>query len=306
VLLQADLTLKKTTGKLIHPDTKLGAQFWRAMSGNCMSFRTWIVPAPATVYSKRDELYILKSPLNVEMETQYLKQHGASGALSCPKQPRTVQDHNETLFRTMILPKVVKAVNTAPEYADLRRVYLSRIAAEWYRKLSLRKNTTYAGMIDKGDISAYTTQENWTPVDTFHAYVRSYTKGEFNVTHRTREGNTIYTRTYVYGGVDFTNVPFTSVTGTRLKASSPALTRNVGASLKTPTKDSRTGQVWLGGGAQAAHHGTVSSGASNGVAAAPQGSGPSTIPRWSEAVAVALVGLLVVRLAIRRRRGRRP
>ncbi|MFG2630330.1 hypothetical protein [Streptomyces sp. NPDC048473] len=300
VLLQADLTLKKTTGKLIHPDTKLGADFWRALSGDCMSFRTWIVPAPATVYSKGDELYILKSPLNVQMETQYLKQHGGSGAVSCPEQSKTVQDHNEALFRELILPKVVKAVNTAPEYADLRRVYLSRVAAEWYRKLSLRESTTYAGLIDKGDISAYTTHENWTPIDTFHAYVRSYTKGEFKVTHRTRKGNTIYTRTYIYGGVDFTRVPFSSVTDAQLKVSSPTLTRNVGESLKAPIRDSGAGQVWLGGGAPAANHGKAPSGTPSGVATSAQGSG-SAVPRWLVAAAV-LAGLLVVRLAVRRRR----
>ena len=31
-------------------------------------------------------------------------------------------------------PRVQHAVNSAPEYAALRRVYLSRIAAEWYRR----------------------------------------------------------------------------------------------------------------------------------------------------------------------------
>ncbi|MEU6768014.1 hypothetical protein ABZ916_36585 [Streptomyces sp. NPDC046853] len=169
MLLDADLMLKKTTGKLIHPDTKLGAKYWRSLSGKCTSFRTWIVPSPATVHTRGDELHILKAPLNVQMETQYRKQRGDSDATACPQQSARVQEHNESMFRQMILPRVVKAVNSAPDYADLRRVYLSRVAAEWYRELSLSKSTTYGKIIDEGDIDAYATRGKWKPRDTFDA-----------------------------------------------------------------------------------------------------------------------------------------
>ncbi|MFB7596133.1 hypothetical protein [Streptomyces sp. NPDC056160] len=314
VLLQADLALKKTTGKLIHPDTPLGTEFWRSLSGDCMSFRTWIVPASATVYTKGDELYILKSPLNVQMETQYLKQHGGSSALSCPRQSQTVQDRNEALFRRLILPRVVEAVNTAPEYADLRRVYLSRVAAEWYRGLSLRTRTTYSGLIGKGDIDAYATHEDWKPVDTFNAYVRSYTKGEFKVTHRTREGDTLYTRTYVYGGVDFSRVPVTSVSDAQLEASSPSLTRDVSRSIEAPATDTGKGQVWLGGGGGGgggSGGGGVPTkdpgrapGAPGAVVTSAPGSGTGVAP-WLVGAAGALAALVVLRSALRLRRARR-
>lgn len=301
VLLQADLTLKKTTGRLIHPDTKLGASFWRGLSGDCLSFRTWIVPAPATVYAKGDELYILKSPLNVEMETQYLKLHGSAGAVSCPKQSAAVQTHNEALFRRLILPKVVQAVNTAPEYAALRRVYLSRVAAEWYRKLSLHAKTSYGDLIDQDDVSAYTTHQQWTPLDTFHQYVRSYTKGEFKVTHRTRKGDTVYTDTYVYGGVDFTTVPYTSVTAGQLKTTWPTLARDVSRSLAQPVAEQGRAQVWLGGGAPAADAGSAA-GAPNGGTSA--GRVLAEAARWLLAAAL-LTGLVASRRAVRRHRARR-
>ncbi|MFE3380246.1 hypothetical protein [Streptomyces anulatus] len=314
VLLEADLMLKKTTGKLIHPDTKLGASYWRSLSGECTSFRTWIVPAPATVYAKGDELYILKSPLNVQMETQYLKQRGGSGAVSCPQQSAQVQEHNESLFRRMILPHVVKAVNTAPEYADLRRVYLSRVAAEWYRELSLRKSTTYGEMIDDGDVDAYVTREKWKPRDTFDAYVRSYTKGEFKVTHRTRKGDYIYTNTYIYGGVDFTNVRFTSLSDDQMKTSWPTLAENVGQSLDAPTKDRAKGQAWLGGGIPAEGSGKEEKGKEEGIPvrggkAVEDGSdGESVVAmteRWLPMAGAALFGVLVVRFVVRRRARRR-
>lgn len=315
VLLDADLMLKKTTGKLIHPDTKLGAKYWRSLSGECTSFRTWIVPEPATVHTRGDELHILKAPLDVQMETQYREQRGDSGAASCPQQSARVQEHNESVFRRLILPRVVEAVNSAPEYADLRRVYLSRVAAEWYRELSLRKSTTYGKMIDAGDIDAYATREKWKPRDTFDAYVRSYTKHEFEVTHRTRKDDRVYTRTYIYGGVDFTDVRFNSPHGERMKAAWPALARNVGQSLEEPARDRANGQIWFGGGVPAENSGKEEQGREQrgdtsealGLPAGEEDGGGLTagVGRWLGPAGLALFGVMVLRFLVLRRRARR-
>lgn len=136
--------------------------------------RTWIVPGEAKVHATPDELYIMDAPLKVKMETQYLRGRGAGGTKACAQQGRSVEEHDESLFRSLILPEVEEAVNTAPEYAALRRVYLSRVAAEWYRDVSRRKNATYAKLIDQGDISRWTTKSDWKPHDTFDDYVDSY------------------------------------------------------------------------------------------------------------------------------------
>ncbi|MFH8612904.1 hypothetical protein ACH4D5_36080 [Streptomyces sp. NPDC018029] len=316
VLLEADLMLKKTTGKLIHPDTGRGTEYWQSLSGKCTSFRTWIVPAPATVYAKGDELHILKSPLDVQMETQYLKQHDGPGKATCPQQSAQVQEHNESQFRRMILPHVVKAVNTAPEYAELRRVYLSRIAAEWYRELSLRKSTTYGSMIDDGDVDAYVTREKWKPRDTFDAYVRSYTKGEFQVTHRTRKDDRVYMKTYIYGGVDFTDVRLTSLGADRVESSWPGLTRSVSRSLDEPTRDRGKGQAWLGGGVPAEDSHSVEEksredrggGTSEALGLPVQEDDEGFVAvagRWLGVAGVSLFGVMVLRFLIRRRRARR-
>jgi hypothetical protein len=91
VLLEADLALKKLDAVLLHPDTPSGAEFWRqidSLYGNdptariCLTSRLWIVPAPATVYEDRDELYILAAPLDVKTESEH------SGGLpgdACPE-----------------------------------------------------------------------------------------------------------------------------------------------------------------------------------------------------------------------------
>ena len=111
-LLEADLQMKKTVAALIHPDTALGGQFWAQLGDSdesCLSMRQWIVPAPATVREDGNALYIIDAPLNVKMESDYVKNVG--GVLdSCPQQSKSIQDHNEAVFRSLILPQIVKAV----------------------------------------------------------------------------------------------------------------------------------------------------------------------------------------------------
>ena len=246
VLLEADLRMKKTVGELIHPHSKPGRKFWNRVRGDCMSFRNWILPAPASVHQDGDRLYILDAPLDVKMETQYLKDNGASSAASCPEQDKATEDHNEALFRDLILPRLKKAINTAPEYAELRRVHLARVAAEWYRELSRTKDTTYGDLIDSGDIDSWRRTGDWQPTDTFDRYVDSYTKGEFKVTDRTTEGDTTYVRSYVYGGVDLTRIPLKTVPDDRFTSDFAGLPQRVDRSLNAPSAAAGDETVWLG------------------------------------------------------------
>ncbi|WP_328948709.1 hypothetical protein OG778_10185 [Streptomyces sp. NBC_00184] len=246
VLLEADLRMKKTVGELIHPHSAPGRKFWDGVQGDCLSFRNWILPAPASVHQEDGKLYILDAPLDVKMETQYLASQGQSSARSCPRQDKTTEDHNEALFRSQILPKLKHAINNAPEYAALRRVYLARVAAQWYRELSQAKKTTYGKLIDSDDIGAWATKGDWKPKETFDRYVDSYTKGEFKVTDKSTRGNTTYVKTYVYGGVDLTNVPFDRVSDESFAADFADLPRNAERSLKEPSTTDGGDTVWLG------------------------------------------------------------
>ncbi|MFF1320654.1 hypothetical protein ACFVZZ_14655 [Streptomyces chartreusis] len=249
ILLQADLQLKKTTAQLIHPDSSLGKRFWNKISGTCMSFRTWVVPEPAEVVDFDDELYILDAPLGVQMESQYLDARSSDGnAASCGKQSASVEAWNEQTFRDLILPQIEKAVNEDPDYAELRRVYLSRVAAEWYRERAGDTSTTYGDLIDGGDVDDWVTATDWKPRDTFDQYVRSYRDGEFKVTRQTRNGDSIQTRTYIFGGVDFSGLELQ-----RLSADSAFsgrwsdMTQNTERATKTVVAETRRSQIWLGG-----------------------------------------------------------
>ncbi|MDT0449421.1 hypothetical protein [Streptomyces hesseae] len=246
IMLEADLQMKKTVGKLIHPDTETGRKFWDGVTGSCMSQRVWILPEPATVRQDGDKLYIVDAPLAVRMEGQYLAQRGKGATASCAQEDKASGERNEQLFRSLILPKLKHAVNTAPEYAEIRRVYLARVAAEWYRELSRTKHTTYGDLIGKGDIESWRTTTDWKPTDTFDKFVESYTKGEFNVTHKTTEGNTIYARTYVYGGVDLKRIPFNKVSTDRFRKEHAGLSQSIDKSLTKPSTADGDNTVWLG------------------------------------------------------------
>lgn len=247
ILLEADLQMKKTVAGLIHPDSPRGAEFWNALGGgdqSCLSLRQWIVPAPAQIRANGDELYILDAPLQVKMETEYLTAVGVGGGSGCPQQSKAVEQQNETVFRTMILPEIERAVNEAPEYADLRQVYLSRVAAEWYRQRSRTESLSFTPIIDRGDVTAWPARVAWSPREVFDRYVDSYKNGEFNVTRETRSGDFVLTHTYVYGGVDWTQIPFEQLSPDELQSRWPGSSTVLDDSFTGPAHDQQ-GRVWL-------------------------------------------------------------
>lgn len=249
ILLQADLQLKKTDAELIHPDTELGRQFWDQLAGECMSSRVWIVPEPAVVREDGDSLYILDAPLDVRTEAMYLEALSAgsdSVAVTCPRQDEATARHNEELYRSLVLPRLKERVNTAPEYAELRRVYLARVAAEWYRGLSARRHTAYGDLVDSGDIDGWTTTTGWKPTDTFTDYVDSYTNGEFDVERRTVDGAVVTVHSYRYGGVDLGAVQLNAVGAAEMDRVHPRLPETVQASLDR-VETNADGSIWLGG-----------------------------------------------------------
>ncbi|MFG2332536.1 hypothetical protein ACGFMM_23265 [Streptomyces sp. NPDC048604] len=247
VLLEADLAMKKSVAKFIHPNKPGGQKFWDSLRGEtkCVSMRQWIVPGTATVRETGDELYILDAPLQVKMESEVIKTPGVGGNTGCGQQDEASTQHNTALYRSTILPQVQNAVNTAPEYADLRRVYASRVAAEWFRKRSTTKHTAYSDLIGKGDISRWASNEKWTPRDVFDRYVQSYKNGEFKVKRTTTKGNIIYTNTYVYGGVDFTRINQNRLSAAKFAKDHPALSATARNALDAPSGEGS--DVWLGG-----------------------------------------------------------
>lgn len=246
VLLEADLQLKRDTGALLHPDTPTGRTFWDELRGGCALTRVWIVPAPARVRTEGDQLYILDAPLDVRMESVYRSDVPTSFPRPCPQADEATESHNERLFHDLVLPRLKKNVNSAPQYADLRRVYLARVAAEWYRDLSRSQDTAYGDLVGGEDVGPWATKSDWRPRDTFDAYVESATEGEFDIERQETRDGVVYRGMYFYGGVDLSAVTLRWESGGSFEARYGGMAEEVGASLRRPSADRASGALWLG------------------------------------------------------------
>jgi hypothetical protein len=244
VMLQADLQLKRIVATFINPDTTLGKQYWQALGATtCVSERQWIVPAPATVHEDGDQLYILKAPLQVKMESDYGPAAGGTG--SCPGQSTAELRHNEDIYRQLILPKVQHEVDTGHDFADLRRVYASRIAAEWYRQRSATTHTSYGDLVGQDDVSRWVSQQGWSPQDIYQLYLQSYHKGEFDLWRTTQHGNMVTTHHYIYGGIDFSLLHLAQLGAAVFDTTYADLPDTIGDAVVAPHQE--PDGVWLGG-----------------------------------------------------------
>ena len=243
VLLEADFTMKRATARLIDPATPFGHDFLMALKGGkCFSAqRKWIVPLPASVAQQGDSMYLLDAPLDVKLE---ILGDDLKPGIGCPSQDAAITRQNDDLYRTTILPKIVDEVNHAPEYADLRRVYASRVAAEWYRQRSATKTTAYKTIINSGNIDAWTARQPWDPKEVFTRYRKSFYEGDATYTWKADE-RTTWTTTI--GGVDFTNIPMVNLTPADFTKDHPALPATATNSLFGARLLNSGQQVWLGG-----------------------------------------------------------
>jgi hypothetical protein len=245
-LLEADYLMKRTEGKLLDPKTALGAQYWDALMGGsdkaCYSSRMWIVPGDVEVREDGSSLYILKADLAVKAKADHITN---AGKLSCTPDPAS-EARDERLEQRMIVPEVVKAVNTAPEYAPIRRAFLARIIAQWIRARHQKGHrTSFDALIGSGNIGPVTLRDGWTPQQVYDSYVHSIQNGDFTYTQTVDKGGVREIRQLVSGGVDFSKVPMSAVSAAEMNRDHPGLPQAVKASTSRPAS-APDGSMWLG------------------------------------------------------------
>lgn len=243
VLLEADLEMKEVSGRLQRDDTPLGKRFEDALRGTDKCFlgrRQWIEPTPATVREDGDQLYIIDAPLTVKVG---LENSDISPNQSCDGQDPAITAQNGKLYQDMIMPAVVEAINKDPEFADLRRVYASRIAAEWYRKRNADKPTQYADVIDSGNVAAWTVP--WNSREVFDRYVYSYTHAKPTFSWKTQEGDRTWTRGRSWGGVDFSKIELKDVGEQEFKTKYASIATAAGPSIVGPVEQQSGDEIWL-------------------------------------------------------------
>ncbi|MFB9834905.1 hypothetical protein [Actinoallomurus acaciae] len=243
-LLEADLRMKRTEGKLIDPNTSLGARYWNALAGPtdkvCYSSRLWIVPGDVEVREDGSSLYVLKATLHVKAKAQHI-----GGGYGCDSDPAS-DARGERLEQTMLVPKVEEAVNTAPEYAPLRRAFLARVVAQWVRdRHTSGHRTSFDGLLDSGDLGPAVLTDGWQPRQVFDSYVRSIRDKDFTYHQTMRVGGTRVVREITYGGVDFSKLSSARLSAAQMNQRLPRLPETAKASGTHPAKAS-DGSIWLG------------------------------------------------------------
>ncbi|MGW5201055.1 hypothetical protein [Streptomyces spiralis] len=250
VLLEADLRMKHDFYKAMDPKTDLGKRYWAALPKQngrpCMpGLRNWIEPKTAQVREQDGGIYILDTPLRLKSTAQSTRTPGPGEPICTPGEAETRAA--QRVIDRMIVPAVEKTINTAPQYADLRRVYTARVAAEYIRQQDAKAPTDYHKIINSGDVSRWPLRapnQNWTREALFQKYRYIYTHGEFQ--YDVPANGT--TQIYIVGGVDLSKQPKQNVSKARFTVEHRYLPRQTQTGVRTLTDDTDAkGQLLLGG-----------------------------------------------------------
>ncbi|MFJ9854712.1 LPXTG cell wall anchor domain-containing protein [Streptomyces sp. NPDC101150] len=253
VLLEADLQMKHDFFKAMDPKTDLGRRFWAQLPREngypCFGgIRNWIEPKPAKVREQDGGVYILDAPLKLSSTPQDFTTQPGSGTENACHPSTAERQQAQRVIDRMIVPAVEKTINTAPQYADLRRVYTARVAAEWIRIQDAKKPTDYRKIINSNDVSKWPLRapnKKWDKDVLFRKYRKIFTDGEFRYNVDTAKGVAVY----IVGGVDFSKAPKRNTTKIEFTTRHRQLPRQAGFARQTVTDDAeRRGLVLLGGG----------------------------------------------------------
>ncbi|WP_432030312.1 hypothetical protein [Streptomyces sp. 1222.5] len=254
VLLEADMEMKHDFGRAEDPKTDAGKRFWEGISKvdgkPCMgSTRNWITPKKAEVRIEDDGAYILSAPLEVQTVAQDYSTPGPGGGMPCTLTKEQTA-HNMDVYRQTVLPVVEKQINEDAKYADLRRVYKARIAAEYVRQTVARDpkafGGSFGGIIDSDQVKRWPLRgknAGWDKMTVWKEMKRSYTEGDFK--YEIPVGGEVWV--YTVGGVDMTKQPQRKVGRARFRAEKPNLPSVTRGSRNEALGYQATGTTVMGG-----------------------------------------------------------
>lgn len=258
VLLESDFELKSTLYDNMNPETESGREFFESLEPGpngelCWgTWRMWIEPLPASAREDGDQLYILDSPLRVQMEPFEVSAAPPGSGPTCEDLvSEDVMDRNLQRLIESMVPLIEEAVNTAPEYADLRRVYTARIAAEWLRQRDAVRPGAFHDIIDSGDVSQWPVQEGWDPQSVYDAFLEARETVQFRYEYE--HGGMDYYMD-VTGGIEFPNAPRDPMPAAQFEREHPTLPKTVRSAKFEAVADrdvdpeADAGTAWLGGG----------------------------------------------------------
>ena len=220
-LLALDYMLKQLSSTLMHPDDRLGSDFWQRVYQKAQErFGTtdipvntfnkiWIVPEQATVYEHPGGAFIVDSHLKVMLEEDYLAlqanqdstKHGL-GDMTVDK-VEVISGVSGEIVRSVLLPEIEREVNSGRTFAKLRQIYHAMLLASWYKK---RLKESFLGQIyvDKKRVEGIDIRDREINHKIYEQYVASFKKGVFNLIKEDTDPETheVIPRKYFSGGVE--------------------------------------------------------------------------------------------------------
>ena len=155
----------------------------------------------------------------------------------------------EALYRKLIVPELDRVVNTAPQFAPLRRVYISRVAAQWVRQ-DVPRNTVLGRLVNSGNTEHWRAQPPWLPLTIWEKYLKIFDTPQAHYKIPVQKGSvTEHTTVTVNGGVDFSHVTEVNTSDREFKDHYPGLA--AAAKLSNSLPSAGDGTVWLGAGTSA-------------------------------------------------------
>lgn len=239
IMLEADLQMKRDFCNYEDPcKNDTGVEYWNLLNKKreelvteCMkkypqeildvdniffsaATRHWIVPDKITIYEDEDKIYIVEATLNIYSEPVYehstieiVNQPGSisSDCQKCLNEAaKEYGQYAMELEENLILPLVVKEVNTGDQYTDLRQVYTSLVLAQWYK--SHCDQCLFSTFNNTEDVEELEPWKGRDSKEIWEEYVESYKEGECYCEKTQQEGTYIVTQIYRGGGINFTEL----------------------------------------------------------------------------------------------------
>ncbi|MFE5334612.1 hypothetical protein ACFQ8E_01765 [Isoptericola sp. NPDC056573] len=266
VLLEADLEMKQSLNDLMRPETEQGKKHWESLERTddgliCSDWtRLWIDPQPAKVRVEDDQLYILDAPLQVQIEPFDVDWEVPGNEVCQDAPPKMVERNTQRIVDDFEQP-LEDYVNSAPEYADLRRVYTARVAAEWIKDRDAERPGAFHDVIGSGDVSAWPARTEYDPKDVYDEYRELLKTVQYRYEYEHGEQE-FYIE--IFGGIVLPDAPRDLTPKAEFERDHPKLPRTVRSArfeatslpvgVQAPqgdevgTLDDATTTAWLGGG----------------------------------------------------------
>jgi hypothetical protein len=220
-LLAQDYILKQLTASLMHPEERLGNEFWARVQTKAQELfgtsnipmntfnKIWIVPDRAVVYEDKDGAYVVDSYLKVMLEGDYLalqdslKESATNLGAAEHKNAETISDVSSQVVRELLIPEIEKEINTGKNFANLRQIYNSMILATWYKK-ALKESLLGQVYANQNKSLGVDVEDKAIKQKIYQQYIEAFKQGAYNYTKEEYDPATrqIIPKEYFSGGFD--------------------------------------------------------------------------------------------------------